>query len=235
MPAPKTLDLIGHATPDGLMQLGDWVLDGESPTVTAFFRGIAELEILPRLGVTALRLLGSGTAVTARGRATLRSLSKLLELEVFGTVGPIHAAHYDTGGFRDHAHSLLSAASECPKPAVMDVPAELVSSRSLDIDALPLAPITRRCCIVHADTAREILSLIDRTRGAQLPGLLALPSHELALIVSSPGSGSCRIAQVILDGHFVRVYPGGEATPGVLYPAHEPGQLIALANELPAA
>src|SRR4051812_47174023 len=47
-PTPKTLDLIGHATSDGLFRIGSWVLDGTSPKVTAFFRGLAESEILPR-------------------------------------------------------------------------------------------------------------------------------------------------------------------------------------------
>jgi hypothetical protein len=237
-PTAKTLDLIGHATPDGLLQIGDWTLDGENPTVTAFFRGIAELEILPRLGVTALRLLGPCTAVAERGRTALQSLAVLLELEVFGTVGPIHASHYDASGFREQSGSLLSAASAAAKPAVMDVSAELVSARSLDIEALPLVPMATRSAralrIVHEATARGLLSLIDRTRGAHVPGLLALPSQELALIVGSQRPDLCRIAQVILGGHFVRVYPVGDSAAGLLYPVHDPGQLFALANELPA-
>ena len=232
--APKTLDLIGHTTPDGLLQLGDWVLDGESPTVTAFFRGIAELEILPRLGVTALRLLGSCTAVTSRGRATLQILSELLELEVVGTIGVLHAEHYDAGGFREDAHALLSAASDVTPPAMLEAPIA-VSARALDVDALPLVRVARPLRRVHGDTAREMLALIDRTRGAQLPGLLALPGHELALIVSAADTGLCRLAQVILDGHFLRVYPQGEHEPGTIYPVVDPRQLLALASELPVA
>ncbi|MBA3460435.1 MAG: hypothetical protein H0T46_10770 [Deltaproteobacteria bacterium] len=227
----KTLDLIGHTTPDGLQQLGDWVLDGESPTVTAFFRGIADVEILPRLGVTSLRLLGSCTAVTTRGRATLQILSELLELEVLGTIGPIHRVHYDADGFREDARGMLAAGSEAPLAVVMDMPADR-AHRRLDIDALPRVPIARPLRLVHGNTARELLSLIDRTRGAELPGLLALPGHELALM---PEAGQCRIAHVILDGHFVRVYPAGAHEPGIVYPVHDPRQLLALALELPSA
>src|SRR5689334_20409953 len=71
-PTPRTLDLIGHATPDqGLLVLGGWVIDAASPRVRAFFRELAELEVLPRLGVHEVRLLGDRTAVTPAGRATL--------------------------------------------------------------------------------------------------------------------------------------------------------------------
>src|SRR5262245_63720666 len=50
-PTPKTLDLIGHSTPgQSLLMLGDWVLDAAKPTVTAFFRELADQEVLTRLG-----------------------------------------------------------------------------------------------------------------------------------------------------------------------------------------
>src|SRR5215813_2249948 len=55
---PKTLDLIGHSAKDCLLQLGDWVIDASRPSVTAYFRGLADNDVLPRLGVHAVRLLG---------------------------------------------------------------------------------------------------------------------------------------------------------------------------------
>lgn len=234
-PATKTLDLIGHSMPDGLLRLGNWVLDGDSPTVTAFFRGIADLEILPRLGVTALRVLGCSTAVTTRARATLKILSELLGLEVFGTVGPIYGLHYDADGFSHQWRFLLSAASESPKPVVIDAPVQLATRRSLDVDALPIVPIAssgdRPRCLVHGEIAREILSVIDRSRGAQMPGLLAIPSHELAL--ATHDAARCHIAEVILHGHFVRVYPDGASEPGIVYPVNDPRRLLGLARSLP--
>ena len=52
---PKTLDLIGHSTSiTSLLVLGDWVIDASSPTVTAFFRELAEQDVLTRLDVTAV-------------------------------------------------------------------------------------------------------------------------------------------------------------------------------------
>ena len=98
--AAKTLDLYGHATgDDGLLRLGGWLIDGRSPRVTAFFRGLAEHDVLPRLGVYAVRLLACRTADTHAGRATICALADVLGLEVYGTPNLIHAAHVDADGF----------------------------------------------------------------------------------------------------------------------------------------
>ena len=38
---PRTLDLIGHSTPDGAaLLLGDWMIDARRGSVRAFFRGL---------------------------------------------------------------------------------------------------------------------------------------------------------------------------------------------------
>ncbi len=231
-PAPKTLDLIGHATSDGLLRLGDWVLDGESPTVSSFFRGIADHEVLPRIGVCALRLLGCSTAVSTRARTTMKILSELLGLEVFGTTAPIYSLHYDETGFCHRWRFLLSAASAAPSFSVQDAGTPKPTRRSLDIDALPtvanddVREWPRH--VVSGEVARALLELIDRTQGAQMPGLLAIPSHELALPSAHPER--CHIAEVILDGQFVRVYPDGDDRPGIVYPVLAPQRLLALLN-----
>lgn len=233
-PAPKTLDLIGHSTPDGLLRLGDWVIDGESPTVTAFFRGIADCEVLPRIGVTAVRLLGCSTAVTTRARHTMKILAELLGLEVYGTTSPIYSLHYDETGFGHQWRFLLAAASEAPQPAD-EAPTAVRSPRTLDIDSLPLvalgAPREWRRYLVGLERARELLDLVDRTAGAQMPGLLAIPSAELAL--PAHRADHCHVAEVILDGHFLRVYPDGESEPGIVYPVFAPQRLLALLTSLP--
>jgi hypothetical protein len=237
-PTTKTLDLIGHATPDGLLRLGDWVLDGESSTVTAFFRGIAELELLPRLGVHALRLLGCSTAVTTRARSTLKILSELLGLEVYGTIGPIYSLHYDESGFSHQWRFLLSAASEAQRRGEatdggQQTPAP--TRRALDIDALPLVALEEvnewPRHVVGKDDARAVLELVDRAHGAQMPGLLAIPSHELAL--PSSRADHCHLAEVILDGQFLRVYPDGATRPGIVYPVSAPQRLLSLVTSLP--
>lgn len=233
-PAPKTLDLIGHSTPDGLLRLGDWVLDGESSTVTAFFRGIADVDVLPRIGVTALRLLGCSTSVSTRARNTMRILAELLGLEIYGTTSPIYSLHYDESGFGHQWRFLLTAASESPKPAE-DSPTPVPSRRTLDIDSLPLVALgaTREWqrLLVSRDIARDVLELVDRTAGAQMPGLLAIPSAELAL--PSHRAGHCHLAEVVLDGHFLRVYPDGDSQPGIVYPVLAPQRLLSLLTGLP--
>ena len=241
---PRTLDLIGHATTDGLLRLGDFLIDGESPRVTAFFRGIADVDVLPRLGVTSVRILGCSTAVGARARRTLRSIADLLGLEVLGTLGPIYSLHYDADGFGEQWRFLLSRASEVPaSPLILpstdsapsDHAATLALLRILDIESLPrvaLAPpgATPRRHIVTNDAARELLSLVDRTRGAQMPGLLAIPSHELALLADAT---SCHVAEVILDANFLRVFPEGPTKPGIVYPVSDARHLLSLIDALP--
>ncbi len=239
----RTLDLIGHATADGLLRLGDWVVDGDSPTVNAFFRGIADVELLPRLNVTSVRVLGCSTAVGARARRTLRTLAELLGLEVLGTLGPIYSLHYDADGFGEQWRFLLSRASEVPASplilpsgdgTVSDDAATLALLRLLDIDALPRVPLravgsTPRKVVTNGP-ARELLSLVDRTRGAQMPGLLAIASHELALLADA---SECHIAEVILDGHFLRVFPDGPEKPGIVYPVSDARHLLSLVAALP--
>ncbi|CAN5852414.1 hypothetical protein BH11MYX3_BH11MYX3_04370 [soil metagenome] len=230
VPTPKTLDLIGHATSDGLLRIGDWVLDAETAPVSAFFRGIADNEVLPKIGVTALRLLGCSTAVSTRARTTMKILSELLGLEVYGTTAPIYSLHYDEAGFSHQWRFLLSAASAAPSWPVQDAGTPKPTRRALDIDALPTVAIGEARAwprhVVSGELARTLLELIDRTQGAQMPGLLAIPSHDIAL--PSGRADRCHIAEVILDGQFLRVYPDGDDQPGIVYPVIAPHRFLTL-------
>src|SRR5258706_4088671 len=112
-PVPKTLDLIGHSTPgQSLLTLGDWVIDAGRPTVTAFFRELADHDVMGRLGVYAMRLLGCQTSDTAIGRSTICALAEVLGIEVLGTGHLIYSAHYDENGFRDDCCHALVCASD---------------------------------------------------------------------------------------------------------------------------
>jgi hypothetical protein len=117
---PKTLDFIGHSrAAASLLTLGDWVIDARSPTVTAFFRELADHDVLPRLGIHALRLLGCKTADTGQGRATICTLSDILGLDVYGTNHLLYDAHYGPHGFRDDWKFLLVCSSDLrhdPRP-----------------------------------------------------------------------------------------------------------------------
>jgi hypothetical protein len=238
---PKTLDLIGHSTPNGaLLQLGDWVIDASSPTVTAFFRELADLDVLPRLGVYAVRLLGCKTAETAQARSTICALSDILGLEVYGTTGLIFSAHYEKTGFSSDWRFLLVGSSDL-RAVLRGSDARATKGtydRALDVDSLPAVELEatnaswpRR--VASDRVARSILRLVRRREGSLVPGLLATPSCEIA--IPSSRTGLYHLAQVVLDAQFLRVYPEGNSNVGVLYPVEHPQTLRSLVEDLPAA
>src|SRR5262245_47169239 len=152
---PRTLDLFGHSTArDGLLRLGDWVIDAGEPAVLAWFRALADAGVLPRLGIRALRLLACRTAATERGRATIGALAEILGIEVFGTPHLLYDAHHDAHGFRAEWAFLLIGSRELAR-----------SANAASTDAMPAAtleprpPCPRR--IASAADARRILALIE--------------------------------------------------------------------------
>ncbi|HWU85646.1 MAG TPA: hypothetical protein VN253_00115, partial [Kofleriaceae bacterium] len=180
-PEPKTLDLIGHSTPDrAVLTLGDWVIDTASRAVTAFFRELADLEVLPRLGIRAVRLLGCQTADTKEARATICKLSEILGTPVLGTRQLLYSAHYDARGFRDECAHLLTSSDELrhdPGEASIVVQASPYP-RTFDVDALPASPLPAHRApwprrLASHEAARSLLGLVRRTAGAEMPGLLA--------------------------------------------------------------
>ena len=111
--SPVTLDLIGHSTRGHhLLRLGNDPVDMLDPVVARFFRSVADLRLLPRLGVAAVRLLGCETAVSSGGRRTLRLLARTLGLPVFGTLKPLMKSHYNEHGFNPAFAQVLVEASE---------------------------------------------------------------------------------------------------------------------------
>jgi hypothetical protein len=236
-PSPKTLDLIGHSSPDSLLQLGDWVLDASSSIVSAFFRELADNDILPRLGIHAVRLLGCSTATTEKSKWTLYSLADILGLEVYGTKNMLFASHYDTKGFRRDREYLLVCSSDlrADRDEGRELPSQVEAfTRALDIDGLPTAPLIKQSAWPHRlatrDDVRALLHLIRRTEGATMPGLLATPQCEIAMPSVRPGE--YHRAQLLFDGAFIRVYPDGHDRPGVVYPANDPRALRALVATL---
>jgi hypothetical protein len=229
-----TLDLIGHSTPgSSLLQLGDWVIDTTSPTVTAFFRELADNDVTTRLGIHAVRLLGCNTAGTEHGRSTICTLSDILGVPVYGSTNLLFSAHYDEHGFKDEWRFLLASSDDLRREdgvAALTVSGE-PDARILDIDGLPLVPHAEHESswprhVVTTEAARAILDLVCRTEGALMPGLLAMPSCELAL--PSTVEGQCHVVQVILEGKFIRVHPDGATQPGIVYPVTDPRALRVL-------
>src|SRR5688572_16101231 len=69
----RTLDLIGHSTRDHhLLRIGATAIDMFRPAVAELFEVIVRDTLLPRLGITAVRLLGCSTAVFPSGQRTMR-------------------------------------------------------------------------------------------------------------------------------------------------------------------
>lgn len=234
---PKTLDLIGHSTAgQSLLVLGNWVIDAASPTVTAFFRELAELEVLKRLGVQSVRLLGCRTADTSHARSTICTLSEILGVEVYGTTDLVFNAHYTNAGFADERRYLLVGASELREAARPSnvMPESDPYERVLDLDALPATPLAATpwpLKIASRDEASAMLRLVRRRAGATMPGLLTAPRCEVALPSADPGL--YHRAQILFEGAFVRVYPDGIEGPGIVYPVEDAAALTQLVDRLP--
>ncbi len=115
----RTLDLIGHSTRGHrLLRLGATPIDMLDPRVARFFATMAGDNLLPRLGIVAVRLLGCETAVTDSGQRTLRMLSDTLALPVFGTTKQLLKSHSTAEGFNPAFQHILVEAAACPRPAV---------------------------------------------------------------------------------------------------------------------
>lgn len=238
---PRTLDLLGHSTARGHLRLGDWVIDGADPEVAAWCRGLAGRGALVRLGISSVRLLGCCTAGTADGRATVVGLAALLGVEVHGATQLLHAGHYDERGFRDAWRFLLVGSSTLGTLGALGASAPRAAASAgepglLDLAALPArAPAPgdgrwpRR--VAPPEVADEILRLVRRDAGAPMPGHGPLPSCELALPSSIPGT--YHLAEVLLDGAFLRFFPDPGA-PGVAYPVDDVPALNRLLGGLAA-
>jgi hypothetical protein len=237
-PKPRTLDLIGHSTAGtALLVLGDWVIDCSNTTVTSFFRELAEQCVLPRLGITAVRLLGCLTADTGHGRSTITTLAEILGVEVFGTRDLVYTDHYEPGGFAHERRYLLVSASELRSEALG--PAKLSTGspyeRVFDLDALPATTLVEKPSwplrTASLEDASAVLRLIRRRGGAAMPGLLTAPRCELALPSAFPGR--YHRVQILLEGELVRVYPDGPGMPGIVYPVDDATAMMSLVERLP--
>jgi hypothetical protein len=105
--------------------------------------------------------------------------------------------------------------------------------RVLDVDMLPAvalgsSPIPRR--IADISQAGQILQLVRRREGAAMPGLLAAPVFELALPAAE--LGAYHVAHALLEGEFLRFYPDGMTSPGIVFPVEDAAALRRIAASL---
>lgn len=228
--SPRTLDLIGHTAVSGHLQLGCSTIDAARAEVVAVFGGLAERAVLSRLGVGALRVLGCHTAAPGPAAATLDRLAELLGIEVLGASQLLYRAHYDEHGFRDAWRFLLVPARAAPVPAVLRA---VQGPRALDLDALPVRPPGAGVASVRlaaAGVVRQVLALIRRDAGAHL-AMAATPLCGLALASARPGA--YHVADVLLDGAFLRFYPDDTGAAGVVYPVADAARLRQILDGLP--
>ena len=114
---PRTLDLIGHSTRDHhLLRIGDTAIDMFRPSVVRIFAAIRAEELLPKLGISAVRLLGCSTALTPSGQRTIQRLARTLEVPVYGSTKALMHSHYTADGFNPKFEHVLVEASQLPNP-----------------------------------------------------------------------------------------------------------------------
>jgi hypothetical protein len=148
------------------------------------------------------------------------------------------ASHYKPTGFDPDRRYLLVRSSDLRTSVVDPRPLDrgTTPARELDVDGLPARPIPSRpwqVRIADRDDARAVLRLVRRRDGSELPGLVAAPACELAFPSATPGS--YHLAQVLLDGEIIRVYPDGEDGTPIVYPVDDPYELKRMIAQLPLA
>jgi hypothetical protein len=227
--APRTLDLVGHTTADKLLSIGTWAIDADDRTVVAFFRGLAEHDVLPQLGIRAIRLLGSLTGATTRGIAALRMLADVLGIEAYGTTELICARHFDRDGFTAVGSLVGSGDDPTSSPPL---PPPFAARRELVIDALPAGPVEpgQPVAVASRAQAHDLLQTISRRAGTVMPGLLARPYCQLALPSTTPHA--FHRLDLLFAGDYVRTYPDGPREPGVVFPVRDPHAALQIVDEL---
>jgi len=95
-----TLDLLGHSTGASRhLELGQSIINMDDPTIIVQATTLARSGLLNRLFIGAVRLLGCSTAVELGGQRTMRRLSHVLGIPVFGTSATLLPSHYSAQGF----------------------------------------------------------------------------------------------------------------------------------------
>ncbi len=134
------VDLIGHSTRRSrLLQMGGTVVDLHDVRVRNVFEEIARSRVLPRAHAVSLRLLGCETAVSDTGKRTLRLLSDLLGLPVFGTNRRLSRTHYTVEGFNPlFGFALVEGA---PSPLAGALPGTTLRASALREPRFPVGPV----------------------------------------------------------------------------------------------
>jgi len=110
-----TLDLTGHTRRGTrLLRIGRDTLDLLVPSVEKVVEDLAASAAFRALRITALRLMGCESAVSAVAQQTIKRLGRLLGIPVYGTLKSIGNAHHNADGFDPVFDHLLIEASQLP-------------------------------------------------------------------------------------------------------------------------
>jgi hypothetical protein len=223
--ASFSLDLIAHAR-RGILQLGDWSVDGTGKS--ALLQHVCAAQ-LAQLNLCEIRLLGCNTAITTGGQEAMCGLSQIFGVPVKGTRMPISAADFGPYGFL--VESVLSDQDHLPPIALPTFQTtgawlsrfETVVGQTTDsimkrLRRESLSDVIRDWSRTRPQLRWPVRQLDRRELEAVLvyaepglvnvPGLLALPDLEIAMPIEDDfGATRYHRLSLLLDGHWIRVYP----------------------------
>ena len=229
-PTQKTLDLIGHSTTAySLLTLGHWVIDGEDPEGLTFWRELATDHVLPRLGITAIRLLGCATALGRRGRATMHALAEVLAVPVYGTIDLVTSSCYGPGGFAPERRYLLRSNRQLERRASPEHARQTTQVARAPSPSCPRPGRDTR--VATAAQARRILDLLQLDRGAPIVGAHS-PNCEIS-VQASPQQTTEHL-EILWEGRLVCVRSHGSGSRAIAYPVSDHHALVRLVDRLPA-
>jgi hypothetical protein len=238
----RTLDLIAHSDPARLLRLGQSVIDPDDEGVRTFFERMAADQVLDRLYISELRLLGCETAMSSEGQAAIRTLTDILGIRVVGTTKLVYAAYFGEKGLKERYEPMLCDASMLPDldeerarwpvdpPPERAPPFQPDSLETTPADELPAVSWPRvgedadaRPRSERDADVRPLVDLIEGGDGRVMPRMLVQPRCEVLL---GSGDEQVRRVEILFDHELVRVRPAGTDV-GAVYRVRNPAELAA--------
>ena len=231
----STLDLIGPSTGTGLLQLGGTVIDSAAAPVLDLFARIGDEQLLQRLGIRELRLIGSRTAVEPAGQDTIKRLAHVLGVTVRGATSLVFRDHFREHGFDWDLDQHLVDERSLParSTALWSDDTSAPRAREFAFDRITIVresalPPVRwpRFLIPRGFDIKSLSSQIRSGEGRSLPGLLAQPRCELLIPAGRLlDENRYRVVEVLFNWEAVRIL-GSDQPDGAVYPIISPARAV---------
>jgi hypothetical protein len=237
----RTLDLIAHSDPARLLRLGQSLIDPDDEGVRTFFERMAADQVLSRLYISELRLLGCETAMSSEGQAAIRTLTEILGIRVVGTTKLVYAAYFGEKGLKERYEPMLCDATSLPDldeerarwpddpPPAPAPPFQPDAIETTPVDRLPSVAWPRvgesadsRPHSERAADVRPLVDLVDGDDGRVMPRMLVRPRCEVLL---GSGDDGVRRVEILFDHELVRVRRAGGGR--AVYRVRSPDELAA--------